>query len=553
MNLASLIDDDLRAKNKLIEENGHLTEELKKLSHNHEELMQVYKGLMEKNEDLSQNHEGIMSEYAQLREEYESLLNENPRKLKQIQEDLIAKYNGLFNEHSILHENHLKLLEDHEHLKKIPIIPRISSTEELDLILDDQLRNSNKMVNQELNSLRTYHQNYMDELVERNESIDPHTSPQEISQDIIKDEEFKKFEDSDLISLTNSMQNSVRSDVKNAKNENNQRKSNDSKKKFASEPRKKDSKLIKSDLVEKSKLMKSDFIEKSDEKKGINGDLGKISRVKIFEPFKIKENEILANSDLGKSLKLEGSQTQIFGPMRNNLLDDNHKNKYKGYSLNNLPDSKKSGLRYSSNIIESKYAPLKLSEFMSLKKSRKPNKLEQAIEIIDQETPMISSNLVQNRNQYINKENRGMEKEKNPKVYYLSDQNFRGKIIEIDHRIFEHAKVAGQSLTKLKIGCLKNKASIFENDLLQIGCIANKEKNEMGKDFLQISLYLTNKSSKKIVEGEICYIGDEGLSLWTKPQVIDSEIKGMGQIRQELILDFMEIPFPLLISEYSWR
>ena len=140
------------------------------------------------------------------------MLSENPRKLKQVQEELIAKYNNLFNEHSLLYENHQKLVEDHESLKKIPIIPKISSTEEIDLILDDQLRDSNKIVNQELNSLRTYHQNFIDELVEKDNGKNHNTTPLEISQDIIREEEFRKFTDSDLGSLSNSVANSFKSE-----------------------------------------------------------------------------------------------------------------------------------------------------------------------------------------------------------------------------------------------------------------------------------------------------------------------------------------------------
>lgn len=519
VNLADFIDEDTKLKAELIEENNKLTEELHKLSHKHEELMQVYRGLMEKNEGLSQNHEGIMSEYLNLREQYEEMLSENPRKLKQVQEELIAKYNRLLNEHSLLYENHQKLVEDHENLKKIPIIPRISSTEEIDLILDDQLRNSNKVVNQELNSLRTYHQNFIDELIEKDNVKNHNTTPLEISQDIIREEEFRRFTDSDLGSLSNSVANSFKSEQNPKKKE-----------EVSSNQNKKQAELTKS------------------------SDLEKIPRVKIFEPFKIKENEVLAHSNLGKSLRLDPSPNKIFGPMRMNYLEPELKNKFKGYTMTNLPtDSRKSGVKNSSNIFESKSGNLKLSEFLSLKKSKIPNKIEMASDKIEVESPQIYGSIVQSRNGYLNKENRGTEKERKEKIYYLSDQNFRGKIIDIDKRIFEHAKVAGQSLTKLKIGCMKNKASVFENDLLQIGCITNKERNELGKNFLQISLYLTNKSSKKIVEGEISYIGDEGLSLWTKPQVINQEIKGMGQIRQELICDFTEIPFPLLISEYTWR
>ena len=518
MNLADFMDEDTIQKAELLEENNKLTEELHKLSHKHEELMQVYRGLMEKNEGLSQNHEGIMSEYLVLREQYEQMLSENPRKLKQVQEELIAKYNHLFNEHSLLYENHQKLVEDHESLKKIPIIPKISSTEEIDLILDDQLRDSNKIVNQELNSLRTYHQNFIDELVEKDNGKNHNTTPLEISQDIIREEEFRKFTDSDLGSLSNSVANSFKSEQN---------------------PKKKENVLV-------NQNKKNLELTKS-------SDLEKIPRVKIFEPFKIKENEILANSNLGKSLRLDPSPNKIFGPMRMNFLEPEFKNKYKGYTMNNLPDSKKSNMKNSSNIFESKCGNLKLSEFLSLKKNKTHNKIEMASEKIEAESPQIYGNMVQSKHGYLNKENRATEKERNERIYYLSDQNFRGKIIDIDKRIFEHAKVAGQSLTKLKIGCMKNKASVFTNDLLQIGCIMNKERNELGKNFLQISLYLTNKSSKKIVEGEISYIGDEGLSLWTKPQVINPEIKGMGQIRQELICDFTEIPFPLLIAEYTWR
>ena len=504
----------MKERAELFEENNHLIEELKHLSEKHEDLMKIYHGLLEQNQGLNENNEGVQSEYVHLKEEYEFLLKDNPKKLKQIQEDLINKYNRLFKEHSALNEDHEKLLSDHENLMKIPIIPRISSTEDLDLILNDQMRNSNKMINQELNSLRTYHQELLDELDERIENKEILNSPQEKSLD-----EIKKFEDSQMMNLSISMENSKKLELS-------QRKS-----------------------VEVS-LENSKKIEKSQRK---SAEIEKIPKSRIFDSFKVKENQISLSSNLQKTLKLEGNSPKIFGPMRNNYLENEEKQKYKMYSLNNLPETKKSHFLNSSYKKELNRS-LKLSEFLSLKKKKQPNKLEQALDInesLNQEG--YYGGMIQSCYGIINKENLEALKAKNSNVYYESERNFRGKIIEIDYGIFEHAKISGQGLTKLKLGCLKNKASILENELLQIGCIATLERNDENKDFLSITLYITNKSSKKIVDGDIGFIGDSGVNLWIKPERINPEIKGNGQIRQELIVDFNELPYPLLIAQYSFR
>jgi len=487
---------------------------LKHLSEKHEDLMKVYNGLIDQNQSLNENNHGVQSEYAHLKEEYEFLLKDNPKKLKQIQEDLINKYNRLFKEHSALNENHEKLVIDHENLKKIPIVPRISSTEDLDLILNDQMINSNKIINQELNSLRTYHQELLDEFDERIENKEILSSLEEKSL-----EDIKKFEDSQMMNLSISMENSKKLELS-------QRKSVEA-------------------ILENSKK-----IEKSKTK---YIDLEKTPKAKIFDPFKIKENQMTLSSKLQKTLKLEGTAPKIFGPMRNNYFENQEKQKFKMYSLNNLPETKKIHFLNSPTKMELNRS-LKLSEFLSLKKNKQPNKLEQALDInesLNQEA--YYGGMIQSCYGTVNKESLEELKAKNYHVYYVSERNFRGKIIEIDYDIFEHTKISGQSLTKLKLGCLKNKSNILENELLQIGCIATLERNDENKDFLTVTLYITNKSSKKIVNGDIGFIGDSGVNLWIKPERINPEIKGNGQIRQELIIDFNELPYPLLIGEYSFR
>lgn len=43
-----------------------------------------------------------------------------------------------------------------------------------------------------------------------------------------------------------------------------------------------------------------------------------------------------------------------------------------------------------------------------------------------------------------------------------------------------------------------------------------------------------------------------GLNLWTKPDKIKEIIKPKEQIKQELIIDFVEIPFTVLRAEYNY-
>lgn len=500
INIAKLIEDELRDNEQLLEENGILTDQLNQLNLNHEELMKVYKGLSDQNQDLNENNKGIILEYAQLKENYEFLLKDNPKKLKKMQEELIQKHNSLFKEYSILFENHQKLAEDHENLKKIPIIPRISSTEDLDLILNDQLRNSNLHIHQELNSLRSYHQQLLDEY-EEGSIIKDGINLQSENRALIV-EESKKNEDSVIMNFSNSLD------------------------------------------ISKS-------LGKSERK---SGDLENFNGSKIFEPFKIKENQLVISSPLQNSSKLGSTPTKIFGPMRNNFIDTEKKDNVKGYTLNNLPEIKKSVLRNSFNKAESKNQTYKLSEFIRLKKKKQPNKLEKALDDNQSLNRDFSNygNIIQSYNHSLNKENKSQDlKKQNTNTYYLSERNFRGKVTEIDFRIFEHTKITdGQNLNKIKLGCLKNKSTIFETEILQIGCITSLEKNEKEKYFLKISLYITNKSHKHIVEGGINYIGDEGITLWTKPEIINSEIKSNGQIRQELMVDFSELPYPLLAAEY---
>ena len=475
--------------------------------------MKDYNGLLEKNHDLNDNHGSVKAEYDHLRKEYEFLMKENPKKLKQIQEELIGKYNRLFEEHSVLSQDHQRLFEDHENLKKIPIIPRISSTEDLDLLIDDQLRFCNKNAMLELNSLRTYHQELLDELDENPEKqsmneVIPPTPKETINQDQV--EEIKRFDDSQLMNLSSSIRSSKK-------------------------------------------------LEKVVARKSV--DLGKIPKSKIFEPFKLKEDQMVMSSNLQKTLKMpkfEGTPPKIFGPMRNNYFETQEKNHSKMYYLSDLPNTKKSGVFNSSNKREprnkddSNQKSLKLSEFLNIRKYKQPNKLEQAMEISefkDKDEPVYGG-MIQSMYGYVNNEN---FKGKNSNIYYMSERNFRGKIIEIDHKIFDHAKISGQSLTRLKLSCLKNKANVYESDLLQIGCITTLEKNDVAKDFLKVSLYITNKSSKKIFNVEISYIGDTGVSLWTRPEKINSEIKENGQIKQDLVIDFSELPYPLLTVDFSYK
>lgn len=522
MNFALLFDEEAKAREQLIEENTKMNEELQNLSSKHGELLKVYQGLLEKNKDINDNHEGIMYEYSQLREEYDYLLKENPKKLKQIQEELIQKYNSLFEEHSVLTEKHEQLIEDHENLKKIPIIPKISSTEDLDLILDDQLRESNKMIYQEFNILKNFHENLIDELEEKVYEKQPSVSPFDfVEENKEKNSSYMTF------SVSGTMKNSKNS-MENSKN------------------------LQKS--IENS-IAFEENIKENPKKSVKNNDLEveKIENKKIFEPLKIKAGNSLVNSNFSKSLNNRETSTNIFGPMRNNFLDSEKKgNNYKMYTLTNLPESsnKKNKILSSSNKTDLKSPPIKLSEFLSVKKSRFCNKLEKEAEIMKDNLVMTNSFIG-----LMSKKNKESPRPtKNRNTYYISEENFRGKVIDIDYQIFDYIKhETGQKINKLKYSCLKNKSTIFESETLQIGCISALESNPQSKSFLKLTLYFTNKTNKKISEATIIYIGDEGLNLWVKPEAISNEIRPNSQIRQELILDFNELPYPLLIGEYSYK
>lgn len=43
------------------------------------------------------------------------------------------------------------------------------------------------------------------------------------------------------------------------------------------------------------------------------------------------------------------------------------------------------------------------------------------------------------------------------------------------------------------------------------------------------------------------------IRLWTKPQKMNEKISQEGQIKQELIMDFTEIPFLVLSAEIKYR
>ncbi len=108
-------------------------------------------------------------------------------------------------------------------------------------------------------------------------------------------------------------------------------------------------------------------------------------------------------------------------------------------------------------------------------------------------------------------------------------------------------------MNRLKLACLKQKSVLWENELLQIGHYSSLQDTD-GVMNLVIMLFFGNKSQSTDLSNLSCkYSGDNNIQLWNKPSVIQSVIEKKHQAKQELIIQFSNLPYDLLTLEVSYR
>ena len=56
-------------------------------------------------------------------------------------------------------------------------------------------------------------------------------------------------------------------------------------------------------------------------------------------------------------------------------------------------------------------------------------------------------------------------------------------------------------------------------------------------------LFLGNKSGQQDIEVKGKYSGDSSVSLFTKPNTLDSVVRSKNQIKQELVINYNSIPY----------
>jgi hypothetical protein len=100
----------------------------------------------------------------------------------------------------------------------------------------------------------------------------------------------------------------------------------------------------------------------------------------------------------------------------------------------------------------------------------------------------------------------------NQKVSF-KEKDSRTRLIKFQPTLFEDIIKTSVDLNVFKLSCLKNKSNLYENPLIQIGFLSGLIEHE-GNIYLQISLFIGNKTQSPINEFSIKYVGNSGELYW---------------------------------------
>lgn len=130
---------------------------------------------------------------------------------------------------------------------------------------------------------------------------------------------------------------------------------------------------------------------------------------------------------------------------------------------------------------------------------------------------------------------------------------FKGQIVNLDRSMFDEvtqSKLSVSHQRRFKISNMQRKCILLESPQIQIGIKSGLIYDYMSqRQHLKLELYFGNKTQAPIHNFQVEYQGSETLDVWTKPQVVEAEIQPKRQVKQELLVQFNNLPYSLISCE----
>jgi small nuclear ribonucleoprotein (snRNP)-like protein len=98
-----------------------------------------------------------------------------------------------------------------------------------------------------------------------------------------------------------------------------------------------------------------------------------------------------------------------------------------------------------------------------------------------------------------------------PSDYYTKKppKKYSGKLVKYDKYMFKNLDTV-KDLLRFKLACLKEKASVAENEGFQVGTVSEVHLHEK-KNYLKLTVYIGNKSDYNRIESfSLQYVGNSG-------------------------------------------
>lgn len=413
-----------------------------------------------------------------------------------------------------MQQDHETLLSDAVKLRQSQPFPRSSSTEQLDLLLNEQLIENQKKIAIELANIRS------------KPEVIVHSENSIFEQFIIKNKEDQKdehgdhgsdFENYSNIPFTGKNEGIVNVKLPLFSNDavisfqnqdinkfsNNQEKQKNSRRNSARkiENNQSNANLMNSKNLEKNLRifdpLNPTLTNNDEDRRILIFHENAKTPPKIFDPFRNNGfyNELFVDSD-GKK--------KIFNPFQE--YDEYGKNKGKApkkeFFQNNEQKMKLSEFYRSNNF--NRNSLQYLSEYLENKRGKSyksMKKMESVIYDCNNDSVLGNGFYEKKVNNYMDHQKYSPKNMKKINVLNLESSSYK----EYDSKL--------ENVDKFKLSCLKSKANIFENDDIQIGFISKLEESQRSH-FSVIKIYFTNKNKKnKIKDLEVDYIGDSSKNI----------------------------------------
>ena len=119
-------------------------------------------------------------------------------------------------------------------------------------------------------------------------------------------------------------------------------------------------------------------------------------------------------------------------------------------------------------------------------------------------------------------------------------------------KLTENLPRIDQKLDDFKISCLLKASHLYIDNFIEIN-----EKHELikrnGKIYLKILVSFNNKGVDTMRNSSLEFYSENGVSIWIKPKKMPDFLTPKQIFIQEIVINYLEIPYSLLLMDFSYE